>query len=620
MKRCLVLAIVVMLAVVGSARASWVDTSLTHLILRADAPGSATEFAAILERAGGHVAVLYPPRTAVVFASPQALAAPEVAPWIARADVGAIDIASLGPVAEDVARSARVWNLSLVMRAEEAAAPSHDELAEAARHQLPDAGPVPVKLPDMPEFRDAPTHIPYGAQYYDTSMYLAGSTAVGVWLLEAAGATYDWSQAEEDQTLAGVQTALTDWTTFGSTLAFLSFTVEIHTDVPVSGVPIENPQSWDTVWIGEALANAGWAGANAFERCYAYNSSIRNTYQTNWCFSYFIVDSDPAVNQGLFSGGGYAWAYFGGPWVWMSRYSTWAYNWQNYYRAVPMHEMGHIYYATDEYNGTQEFSGYLNWSDNLNPNIVCLMNQNVHTAICMPSRRQCAIHDPDLNGVTAPLDVPPTADLFTFLPDPTGDFTPTWSGRALVSTLDNLNSHDAHYSPPHDVTLGKIVAVECRVDGGAWSAATPLDGTFDAYGEDFQWTSPPLANGVHLAEARAQTSQGVWTTTFDSDEVTVTGSPVDAPVVAGLVDGLRVMPNPARDAVELAWRVEQGPVALSIVDVGGRVVFSRPGAPGEGSFQWTGRDATGKPVAAGVYWVRLSARDGERTRRLVWMR
>ena len=184
------------------------------------------------------------------------------------------------------------------------------------------------------------------------------------------------------------------------------------------------------MWIGEAIANAGWAGANAFERCFTYNSSIRNTYQTNWCFSYFIVDSDPAVNQGLFSTGGYAWAYYGGPWVWMSRYSTWAYNFQNYYRAVPMHEMGHIYYATDEYDGVQQFSGYLNWSDNLNPNIVCLMNQNVHTAICMPSRRQVAWHDPDLNGVTAPLDVAPTADLFTLLPDPIADFTPTWNGRA----------------------------------------------------------------------------------------------------------------------------------------------------------------------------------------------
>ena len=131
---------------------------------------------------------------------------------------------------------------------------------------------------------------------------------------------------------------------------------------------------------------------------------------------------------------------------------------------------------------------------------------------------------------------------------------------------------------------------------------------------------PPLANGVHVVEARAQTSQGVWTTTFDSDEVTVTGSPVDAPVVAGLVDGLRVIPNPARDVVELAWRVDQGPITVSIVDVGGRVVFSRRTELGEGSLVWAGRDAAGNPVAAGVYWVRLSARSGEQTRRLVWMR
>jgi hypothetical protein len=188
-----------------------------------------------------------------------------------------------------------------------------------------------------------------------------------------------------------------------------------------------------------------------------------------------------------------------------------------------------------------------------------------------------------------------------------------------VNTLDNLNTHDAHYNPPHDGAgedrRGGVPRGRRRMECG--------DGVADRVRRvrrGLRVDRPPLANGVHVVEARAQTSQGVWTTTFDSDEVTVTGSPVDAPVVAGLVDGLRVIPNPARDVVELAWRVDQGPITVSIVDVGGRVVFSRRTELGEGSLVWAGRDAAGNPVAAGVYWVRLSARSGEQTRRLVWMR
>lgn len=616
-----VLSTLAFLTAAAPAAASWVLSQPVHVVLRADAPGSALQFADALAQAGGHVAVLYPTGTAVVFAAPEVLASPEIARWIARADIGAIDIASLGPAREEVTRSARVWNMSLAMQEEDAArALVHDDHLEPHRPQFPDAGPVPVQLPEMPELRDAPTHMPYGAQYYDTSSYLAGSTAVGVWLLEAAGATYDWSQAEEDQTLAGVQTALTDWVTFGGAMAFLSFVVDVHTDVPVSGVPIQNPQSQESIWIGEALTNAGWAGANAFERCFAYNNSIRDSFETNWCFSYFIVDSDPAVNQGLFLGGGYAWSYYGGPWVWMSRYSTWAYNFPNYFRAVPMHEMGHTFYATDEYDGSQQWSGYLNWNDNASSSVVCLMNQNVHTAICNPSKRQVAWLDVDANGVMAPLDIAPTADVFTLLPDPIADFTPTWSGRATVNTLDNLNPNDWRYSPPHDVTVAKIAAVECRVDGGAWSAATPVDGAFDAYGEDYAWTSPPLANGVHVVEARAQTSVGVWTTTFDSDAVTVTGSPVDAPLVSAGAEGLHVTPNPARGSVQLAWRVEAGPVDVAIFDAAGRRVFAQRFDEPWGQTAWDGRIERGTAASSGVYLVRLEAAGRRETQRLVLLR
>lgn len=65
------------------------------------------------------------------------------------------------------------------------------------------------------------------------------------------------------------------------------------------------------------------------------------------------------------------------------------------------------------------------------------------------------------------------------------------------------------------------------------------------------------------------------------------------------------------------------PVRLSLHDVTGREVarlFHRVVPAGESSITWDGRDATGRQVAAGVYFVRLESPDGVRTHKLVLAR
>jgi hypothetical protein len=608
---------------------SWVDAPRKIVFLRPAAPGTIREFVEELEAAGGHASIVIPPHAAIVYAGPEILAGPDLSPWIESAHRNRIDVASLSASDPSKARLARVWNRFLEMRAdmlhpEDARDGAHD----AYREQFPDAGPIPVALSEVPLLRDAPDHMPHGAQYYDTSTYLAGSSAVGVWLLEAAGSTYDWTPEEEDETLAGVAAGLDAWVAWGGTMTFLTFYLDLHTDVPVSGVPIENPLSWDHIWIGEVLTNEGWAGANAWEQCFAYNNDLRNTLETNWCFSIFIVDSDPDVNQGLFSTGGYAWAYFGGPWVYMSRYSTWAYNAPNYFTAVPAHELGHIYFATDEYDGIVQWSGYLNHQDNASTSVICILNQNSLVRACNPTKKQLAWRDDDENGVMEPLDTPPDIVLTEYLPDPTEDPTPTWTGAANVTTLTNQNPN-APYFPPHDITLNTIAAVECRVDGGAWSSATADDGSFDAYVEAFSWTSPHLPNGVHTVEARAQSSQGIWSDVFASDvlEVQAGDVAVDEFAASPPILTLRpVSPNPARTGSGSTIRFSLaagGPIRLDVFTVDGTRVRKlvhgvRPA--GSGIAHWNGRDEADRPVPSGVYFIRLEAESGTRTRKLVWQR
>src|SRR5262249_28630120 len=157
--------------------------------------------------------------------------------------------------------------------------------------------------------------------------------------------------------------------------------------------------------------------------------------------------------------------------------------------------------------------------------------QNDSSRVCTATRNQLGWRDLNANGVIEPLDVPPQTSLMPVAPDPTTNPTPTWSGRATVATLPNLNPL-SNYSPPHDQTIACIAAAECRADGGLWTPATPSDGTFDGYGEDFTWTPSPLAPGTHVIEARARTTVGVWSTVYARDTVTVT-SPVAVAEGAG---------------------------------------------------------------------------------------
>jgi hypothetical protein len=603
--------------------ASWTDSPRALVILDDAAPGPMKDFVRLLETEGGHASVILSPKAAVVIASDGLLAKPAFSGWILQATGEPIDDHWIGSRSGEIARAARVWNEFLNLRRITAPEDPHGH----SMSMMPDAGPVRIQLGPAPRdiSRDAPTHIPYGAEYYDTSAYMAGSTAVGVWLLEAAGPTYDWSQAEEDQTIAGVVAGLDDWVGFGSTMAFLTFVLDVHTDVPVSGVPIENPQSMEGVWIGEALANAGWLGANAFERCFAYNNALRDAAETNWCFSYFIVDSDPTVNQGLFSGGGYAWAYFGGPWIYMSRHSTWAFNSQNYFEAVPMHEAGHIYYATDEYDGVQQFNGYLNVGDNPSTTVFCIMNQNLDTIVCGNSKRQIAWRDPDTDGIMDPLDTEPTCSLNPSLPDPTSDPTPTWTGRAQVTTIPNL-CPISPYDPAHDITVSTITNVECRIDGGAWLPAAATDGMFDAYGEDYTFTSPPLAPGVHLVEARARNSVGIWNSVFSSDTITITGvtDAGDLAQVSGRLDLRTSGSNPGLRGGGISMDLpEEGWVRLDVVGVnGGRVRTLIDGMQPRGRSEhfWNGANDHGELVPAGVYFYRLVRGNEEKTAKFTLLR
>ena len=83
----------------------------------------------------------------------------------------------------------------------------------------------------------------------------------------------------------------------------------------------------------------------------------------------------------------------------------------------------------------------------------------------------------------------------------------------------------------------------------------------------------------------------------------------------------RPAPNPSHARLTLAFSLAApGPASLAIIDLSGRVVRTLVAgslAAGPHRVGWDGRDAGGRVVRAGTYFVRLVAGDGRRVERMV---
>lgn len=113
--------------------------------------------------------------------------------------------------------------------------------------------------------------------------------------------------------------------------------------------------------------------------------------------------------------------------------------------------------------------------------------------------------------------------------------------------------------------------------------------------------------------------------TFTNAVIAVGPDPTAGPVTSAPgSSALRILPNPARGATELSFDLRvAGETRLEIVDVAGRRVFARHwSATGAGPHReaWSGRDASGRRLPAGVYLVSLRDPRGVRAGKLTLVR
>ena len=176
---------------------------------------------------------------------------------------------------------------------------------------------------------------PSPAGYYDTSEYLIGDVAVGIVMIE--GPTNKWTTTMENNVVSEIMTGL-NWLAGQEPKARVSWTYDIKYRVPVSIEPTSTDS--ESLWRDEALQYLGYS--SGFTGVYEYINDIRNQFDTDWAYTFFIV-----TGASTFPSGYFAYAYINGPEVVMT-YNNDGWGISNMDK-VATHETGHIFGAGDMY-------------------------------------------------------------------------------------------------------------------------------------------------------------------------------------------------------------------------------------------------------------------------------
>ena len=184
---------------------------------------------------------------------------------------------------------------------------------------------------------------------------MTGTVAVALFLVESNGNIdsnlYTWSATDQQNTFIRTIAALSWWSQQAPLYsANVSFTFFLHDSASsvnqTDYEPILHPSSDEKLWIGQIMENLGFYEGEYRDSLIAYNTFLREFYQTDWAYSVFVgYNPSPAPTEWKNGGSAYAWV--GGPRVQMLfRNNGWS---EEDFTRVLAHETGHIFWACDEY-------------------------------------------------------------------------------------------------------------------------------------------------------------------------------------------------------------------------------------------------------------------------------
>ncbi len=338
---------------------------------------------------------------------------------------------------------------------------------------------------------------PLGATWKDTGEYMLGRIAVTVVFFESNGAldteTQNWTAGEIERSIDKVVDGVTWWSdlldTFGSVhnLDFVFDTTFAETPFQTSYEPIDRPSTdpdhGHHLYLAEFLTDQGFGNAaNIEDAIWQFNHAQREQFDTDWAFTVFVVDSSDD-DDGLFAPGGFpaAFALPGGLYMVVPSERS---------ASTVAHEMGHIFWAFDEYPGGSPYEarrGYydtqnLNATDN-NPDLSTQQpsimlggaplaeayNQHISAASTLAL---VGWQDSDGDGVFDVLDVPLALDATGYFD--AGESVYRFYGTASAVPLPNVNSYGEHETVTgtnSDITLNQISELQYSLDDGPWITA-----------------------------------------------------------------------------------------------------------------------------------------------------
>jgi hypothetical protein len=360
---------------------------------------------------------------------------------------------------------------------------------------------------------------------------MAGSVAVGIVLVESNGtvdpSTENWTDSEKQLVFNKIVASLNWWATL-EPRANLSFVYEDHFTAPLSTnvEPITRPYYHQQYWIGDAMRELGYSSTSYFTQVRDYNNDLRDTYQTDWAFTIFVVDSfEDSDNR--FSDGYFAYAYLGGPFMVMTSGNNGygSYNMD----AVSAHEIGHIFHALDQYYSAYQScsrrSGYLyvknqnsrygNCASNTNSIMRGQLYPYIAKAIDPYAAGQIGWRDSDGDNIFDPLD--------TQLPVTISNFSQNGSSISVSGSANIVPYPSPSYT---SVTINTLNSIKYRLDGGSWQLTTATDGQFDATTENYSISLEVTTPGSHKLEVAAFDSAGNISNSFAGQTINIL-DPVD---------------------------------------------------------------------------------------------
>ena len=329
--------------------------------------------------------------------------------------------------------------------------------------------------------------MPFGALPSDTGEFLLGKVAVTPVFFESNGSidtqTQDWTPEEIDEVLAKIADGVNWWSDLLDTMGTvhnLDFVIDDTYAVnPVSTPyePIDRPSSDFLLYAGGFLVDQGQDGSGTIEDAvYGFKQTQREKLGTDWSFTIFVVDSSDDAD-GLFASGGNfaaAFAYAGGLFVVTPSTRP---------ASTIAHEMGHIFWARDEYPGASSWTdrrGYydtqnMNAADNPTPGFqqqISIMRggyplAQAYESYVSPATTLAMVgwQDSDNDGVFDVADVPLELEGTGYYDLENSQYR--FSGKASAVPLFNRNSSGNQ----SDITLNQISEIQYRLDGGSWLTA-----------------------------------------------------------------------------------------------------------------------------------------------------